>query len=190
MLAPEGEQPVIGRREHVGVGELRGGDMEGVEVPKAERHQFLGPAREILGFGVGPWQRGQPVHDPGRTPGEWILSILEVLGSGVNEGQVFRRCCQELQHRVRSIIDERPGDAHIVTGGRLDAPAGGARRRNTRPHPVTRRGRPIAEAPVPRVCAAPVPVPCSPPLEPAALPDQARIKAAIRRVLEGVPIAV
>jgi pyruvate dehydrogenase E1 component beta subunit len=39
-------------------------------------------------------------------------------------------------------------------------------------------------APVQRVCAAPVPVPFSPPLEQAALPDQARIAAAIRRVLD------
>src|SRR5262250_2030960 len=39
------------------------------------------------------------------------------------------------------------------------------------------------KAPVQRVCAAPVPVPFSPPLERAALPDQARIEAAIRRVL-------
>ena len=38
-------------------------------------------------------------------------------------------------------------------------------------------------APVQRVCAAPVPVPFSPPLEQAALPDRARITAAIRRVL-------
>src|SRR5436189_2204521 len=38
-------------------------------------------------------------------------------------------------------------------------------------------------APVQRVCAAPVPVPFSPPLEQAALPDRARIAAAIRRVL-------
>jgi pyruvate/2-oxoglutarate/acetoin dehydrogenase E1 component len=38
-------------------------------------------------------------------------------------------------------------------------------------------------APVQRVCAAPVPVPFSPPLEAAALPDQSRIEAAIRRVL-------
>ena len=41
-----------------------------------------------------------------------------------------------------------------------------------------------------RVCAAPVPVPFSPPLERAALPDQAKIKAAVRRVLEGAPVAV
>ena len=34
-----------------------------------------------------------------------------------------------------------------------------------------------------RVCAAPVPVPFSPPLESAALPDQARILAAIEKVL-------
>jgi pyruvate/2-oxoglutarate/acetoin dehydrogenase E1 component len=40
------------------------------------------------------------------------------------------------------------------------------------------------KAPVQRVCAAPVPVPFSPPLEQAALPDQARITAAIRRALE------
>ena len=46
------------------------------------------------------------------------------------------------------------------------------------------------KAPVQRVCAAPVPVPFSPPLERAALPDQARITAAIRRVLEGAPVAV
>ena len=46
------------------------------------------------------------------------------------------------------------------------------------------------KAPAQRVCAAPVPVPFSPPLERAALPDQARITAAIRRVLEGAPIAV
>jgi len=39
------------------------------------------------------------------------------------------------------------------------------------------------KAPAQRVCAAPVPVPFSPPLEKAALPDQARIEAAIRRVL-------
>ncbi len=39
------------------------------------------------------------------------------------------------------------------------------------------------KAPVQRVCAAPVPVPFSPPLEQAALPDRARIEAAIRRVL-------
>jgi len=39
------------------------------------------------------------------------------------------------------------------------------------------------KAPVQRVCAAPVPVPFSPPLERAALPDPARIEAAIRRVL-------
>jgi len=39
-------------------------------------------------------------------------------------------------------------------------------------------------SPVQRVCAAPVPVPFSPPLEQAALPDQARLIAAIRRVLE------
>lgn len=45
-------------------------------------------------------------------------------------------------------------------------------------------------SPVQRVCAAPVPVPFSPPLEQAALPDRARITAAIRRVLEGAPIAV
>jgi acetoin:2,6-dichlorophenolindophenol oxidoreductase subunit beta len=41
------------------------------------------------------------------------------------------------------------------------------------------------KAPVLRVCAAPVPVPFSPPLEQAALPDRARITAAIRRVLQG-----
>jgi pyruvate dehydrogenase E1 component beta subunit len=46
------------------------------------------------------------------------------------------------------------------------------------------------KAPVQRACAAPLPVPFSPLLERAVLPDQARIKAAIRRVLEGVPIAV
>jgi len=45
------------------------------------------------------------------------------------------------------------------------------------------------KAPVQRVCAAPVPVPFSPPLEQAALPDQARMIAAIRRVLEAAPIA-
>jgi hypothetical protein len=33
-------------------------------------------------------------------------------------------------------------------------------------------------------------VPFSPPLERAALPDQARITAAIRRVLEDAPVAV
>jgi pyruvate/2-oxoglutarate/acetoin dehydrogenase E1 component len=41
------------------------------------------------------------------------------------------------------------------------------------------------KAPVQRVCAAPVPIPFSPPLEQAALPDQARITAAIRRVVQG-----
>jgi pyruvate dehydrogenase E1 component beta subunit len=46
------------------------------------------------------------------------------------------------------------------------------------------------KAPVQRVCAAPVPVPFSPPLERAALPDQAKIKAAVRRVLESAPVAV
>jgi len=46
------------------------------------------------------------------------------------------------------------------------------------------------KAPVQRVCAAPVPVPFSPPLERAALPDQIRIKTAVRRVLEGAAIAV
>jgi len=46
------------------------------------------------------------------------------------------------------------------------------------------------KAPVQRVNAAPVPVPFSPPLERAALPDQARITAAIRRVLESAPVAV
>ncbi len=46
------------------------------------------------------------------------------------------------------------------------------------------------KSPVLRVCAAPVPVPFSPPLERAALPDQARIKAAIRRVLQDAPVAV
>jgi pyruvate/2-oxoglutarate/acetoin dehydrogenase E1 component len=35
------------------------------------------------------------------------------------------------------------------------------------------------------MCAAPVPAPFSPVLEQAALPDQARITAAIRQVLEG-----
>jgi acetoin:2,6-dichlorophenolindophenol oxidoreductase subunit beta len=54
-------------------------------------------------------------------------------------------------------------------------------------HPDTFRA---LKAPVQRVCAAPVPVPFSPPLERAALPDQARITAAIRRVLEGAPAAV
>jgi pyruvate dehydrogenase E1 component beta subunit len=44
-------------------------------------------------------------------------------------------------------------------------------------------------APVQRVCAAPVPVPFSPPLEQAALPDRARIEAAIRRTLEGSPVS-
>ncbi len=42
------------------------------------------------------------------------------------------------------------------------------------------------KAPVERVCAASVPVPYSPPLEQAALPDRARITAAIRRVLDSV----
>jgi len=46
------------------------------------------------------------------------------------------------------------------------------------------------KAPVWRVCAAPVPVPFSPVLEQAALPDRARIMAAIRHVLEGAPVAV
>jgi pyruvate dehydrogenase E1 component beta subunit len=54
-------------------------------------------------------------------------------------------------------------------------------------HPETFRA---LKAPVQRVCAAPVPVPFSPPLERAALPDQTRITAAIRRVLEGAPVAV
>ena len=40
------------------------------------------------------------------------------------------------------------------------------------------------KSPVQRVCAAPVPVPFSPPLEQAALPDRARIEAAVRRVLQ------
>jgi pyruvate dehydrogenase E1 component beta subunit len=40
------------------------------------------------------------------------------------------------------------------------------------------------KAPVQRVCAVPVPVPYSPTLEKAALPDRARIIAAIRRVLD------
>jgi pyruvate dehydrogenase E1 component beta subunit len=40
------------------------------------------------------------------------------------------------------------------------------------------------KAPVQRVCAAPVPVPYSPTLEQAALPDRARIAAAIRRALQ------
>ena len=40
------------------------------------------------------------------------------------------------------------------------------------------------KAAVQRVCAAPVPVPYSPTLEKAALPDRARIAAAIRRVLD------
>ena len=40
------------------------------------------------------------------------------------------------------------------------------------------------KAPVQRVCAAPVPVPYSPTLEKAALPDRARITAAIRLVLD------
>jgi pyruvate/2-oxoglutarate/acetoin dehydrogenase E1 component len=35
-----------------------------------------------------------------------------------------------------------------------------------------------------------VPVPFSPPLERAALPDQTKIKAAVRRVLESAPVAV
>jgi pyruvate dehydrogenase E1 component beta subunit len=46
------------------------------------------------------------------------------------------------------------------------------------------------KAPVQRVCAAPVPVPFSPPLEQAALPDQARITAAIRRTLEPAPVTI
>src|SRR5262249_22110804 len=46
------------------------------------------------------------------------------------------------------------------------------------------------KAPAQRVCAAPVPVPFSPPLERAALPDQAKVKAAVRRVLESAPVAV
>jgi pyruvate dehydrogenase E1 component beta subunit len=46
------------------------------------------------------------------------------------------------------------------------------------------------KSPVQRVCAAPVPVPFSPPLEQAALPDRARITAAIRRALEEAPLAV
>ena len=46
------------------------------------------------------------------------------------------------------------------------------------------------KAPAQRVCAAPVPVPFSPPLEQAALPDRARIKMAIRRVLERAPVGV
>lgn len=40
------------------------------------------------------------------------------------------------------------------------------------------------KAPVQRVCAVAVPVPYSPPLEQAALPDQERLIAAIRRVLD------
>src|SRR6266542_3755705 len=46
------------------------------------------------------------------------------------------------------------------------------------------------KSPVQRVCAAPVPVPFSPPLEQAALPDRARITAAIRKVLEGASATV
>jgi 2-oxoisovalerate dehydrogenase E1 component beta subunit len=46
------------------------------------------------------------------------------------------------------------------------------------------------KSPVQRVCAAPVPVPFSPPLEQAALPDQARLIAAIRRTLEPAPATV
>ena len=46
------------------------------------------------------------------------------------------------------------------------------------------------KSPVQRVCAAPVPVPFSPPLEQAALPDQTRMIAAIRRVLEHAPATV
>jgi len=42
----------------------------------------------------------------------------------------------------------------------------------------------VLRAAVQRVCAAPVPVPYSPTLEQAALPDRARIIAAIRRVLD------
>ena len=46
------------------------------------------------------------------------------------------------------------------------------------------------KSPVQRVCAAPVPVPFSPPLEQAALPDQSRITAAIRRSLGPAPITI
>ena len=46
------------------------------------------------------------------------------------------------------------------------------------------------KAPVQRVCAVPVPVPYSPPLEKAALPDKARLTAAIRRVHEASPVSV
>ncbi len=46
------------------------------------------------------------------------------------------------------------------------------------------------KAPVQRVCAVPVPVPYSPPLEKAALPDEERIKAAIRRTLAESPVPV
>jgi pyruvate dehydrogenase E1 component beta subunit len=44
------------------------------------------------------------------------------------------------------------------------------------------------KAPVQRVCAMPVPVPYSPTLEQAALPDRARIIAAVRRTLEGAAV--
>src|SRR5262249_14247014 len=46
------------------------------------------------------------------------------------------------------------------------------------------------KAPAHPVSAAPAPVPFSPPLERAALPDQAKVKAAVRRVLESAPVAV
>jgi acetoin:2,6-dichlorophenolindophenol oxidoreductase subunit beta len=46
------------------------------------------------------------------------------------------------------------------------------------------------KGPVQRVCAVSVPVPYSPPLEQAALPDQARITAAVRRVLETSSVSV
>ena len=45
------------------------------------------------------------------------------------------------------------------------------------------------KAPVQRVNAAPVPVPFSPPLEQAALPDRARLKAAVSRVLDAARVA-
>jgi len=46
------------------------------------------------------------------------------------------------------------------------------------------------KAPVQRVCAVAVPVPYSPTLEQAALPDRARIRDAVRRVMAGERISV
>ena len=108
MPAAEREETVVGRHGHVGVGELYTRHMERVEVTEPDGHQLLGPPGKIVDVRVGAWHSRQQTRYPGRSPGERILGVLQILRGGVNEGDVPTRDRAMVDAGLKAFSTDKP----------------------------------------------------------------------------------